>query len=352
MTSPPQPPPSDQPDPGNQQPGQQPPPAGYGQQPPPPPPGYGQAPPPPGYGQAPPPPGYGQAPPPPGYGQAPPPPGYGQAPPPPGYGQAPPPPGYGQAPPPPGYGQAPPPGMPPADPNKVDVGEAFSWAWGKFKSNVGAMILPGLAVFVLLLVALLLSIFNSAIFGTSETTTYGSGTGFTYEITSTSMSAGGWIIFGLIQLVVYIGILYLMASIISGAIRVANGEAVSASSFLVPMRFGPVILTSILVGIVSAIGYALCIIPGLIAVFFLQFSVVATIDRSLSPIDAMKASFELTKSKPGDSFLAVIVAWAINVVGAILCYIGLIVSAPIAALYYVHCWRKLTGGPIAAPDAA
>ncbi|UVF76891.1 YciC family protein [Gordonia mangrovi] len=348
-------PPSEQPDPDHQQPstpgdGQQPPSPEYGQQPPPP--GYGQQPPPPGYGQQPPPPpGYGQQPPPPppGYGQQPPPPGYGQQPP--GYGQ--PPPGYGQpAPPPPGYGQAPPPGMPPADPTKVDVGRAFSWAWGKFKNNVGATILPGLAVFALLLVALLLSIFNAAIFGTTETTTYGSGSGYTYEITTESMGAGGWIIFGLIQLVVYVGILYLMASIISGAIRVANGEAVSAKSFLVPMRFGPVFLTAILVGIISAIGYALCIIPGLIAVFFLQFSVVATIDRSLSPIDAMKASFELVKTKPGDSFLTLIVAWAINFVGAILCYIGLIVSAPIAALYYVHCWRTLNGAPIAPPDPA
>src|SRR3984885_13857035 len=85
----------------------------------------GDYPPPPGYGPPPgPPPGYG---PPPGQPQ----PGYR---PPPGYGAPPPPPGYG--PPQPGYG--PPPG------SGFSIGEAWAWAWNKFKRNLGPLILAAL----------------------------------------------------------------------------------------------------------------------------------------------------------------------------------------------------------------
>jgi uncharacterized membrane protein len=34
-------------------------------------------------------------------------------------------------------------------------------------------------------------------------------------------------------------------------------------------------------------------------------------------------------------------------VGALLCGVGLIVAVPVAALFQVHTYRKLLGGPIA-----
>ncbi|MEY1677033.1 hypothetical protein AB4Z55_22955 [Gordonia sp. ABKF26] len=297
---------------------------------------------------------------PPQYGQQPPqPPQYGQQPPQqPPYGQQPPQqPQYGQAPPPPppggpqygdvgAYPGAPDPYGAPGDSGKIDVGTAFSWAFGKFKNNIGAMILPGLTVFLLGAVVIALAIFGVALFSTTETTDLGGG--YTYE--TTSLSAGGTILMILIYALLFIGLLYIQASIISGAVRVANGEPVTAKSFLTPIRFGPVIGTAILVGIITGIGYALCIIPGIIAMFFLMFSVVATIDKSLSPINAMKASFELTKSKVGDSILTLLVTYAINLVGVLVCYVGLIVAAPVAQLFLVHCWRRLNGAPIAPAD--
>ncbi|MFE0747737.1 hypothetical protein [Gordonia sp. NPDC058843] len=320
MSQPPYPPvpPPDPQQPGGF-PGQQPP--QYGQQPPPPP-QYGQQPP-----QQPP---YGQQPPPqPQYGQAPPPPPGG-----PQYGDA------GT------YPGAPDPQGAPYDSGKVDVGTAFSWAFGKFKNNVGAMILPGLAVFLLLAVFLALAIFGTALFSSTETTDLGGG--YTYE--TTTLGTGGLILMILLYVLLYIGLIYIQASIISGAVRVANGEPVTAKSFLTPIRFGPVIGTAILVGIIVGVGTALCVIPGIIAMFFLMFAVVATIDKGLSPVDAMKASFELTKSKVGDSILTLLVTYAIHLVGALVCYVGLIVAAPVAQLFLVHCWRRLNGAPIAPAD--
>ncbi|SDU62783.1 Uncharacterized membrane protein [Gordonia westfalica] len=285
------------------------------------------------------PPQYGQQPPP-QYGQQPP--QYGQQP---EFGQ----PQYGQAPPPPPPGAYPGAPVPPGAPGtKVDVGEAFSWAFNKFKNNVGAMILPGLVVFLLGAALIAVGFSAVALFGTTERVDYGNG--FYYE--ETTLGFGGSVLFGLVYLVFIVGLLYIQASIISGAVRVANGEPVTAKSFLTPIRFGPVVGTAILVGIITGIGYVLCIIPGIIAMFFLMFSVVATIDKSLSPINAMKNSFELTKSKVGDSIITLLVTYAINLVGVLVCYVGLIVAAPVAQLFLVHCWRRLNGAPIAPADPA
>ncbi|MDL9936157.1 hypothetical protein QSJ18_05335 [Gordonia sp. ABSL1-1] len=342
------PPPPDQSDPTAGGPQPDPTPPSYGQQTPPPAPDYGQAPPSaPDHGQAPPP-GYGQTPPP-AYGQTPPP-GYGQTPPP-AYGQTPPPGGFDGPPPAPGYG-APQGGYPPApgygtDPTKVDVGQAFNWAWSKFKNNVGAMVLPGLAALALIIILTVVAVVGAGLSSTEKTIEgpYGS-------YTETEFSFGGTVLLFLLYLVFIVALFYLQASIISGAVRVANGEPVTASSFLVPTRFGPVLITAIIVGVITSIGMALFVIPGLIAIFFLQFAVVATIDRGLSPIDAIKASFDVAKCKVGDSLVTLILTWLLTAVGAIVCYVGLIVSVPFAQLFFVHCWRRLNGAPIAPPDPA
>ena len=255
-------------------------------------------------------------------------------------GGTPPPPAspYGAA---PGYG-APVPGGPGTP---FSVGESFSWAWSQFKANPGPMILPGVIMAVVALVfwGLAYWAFSSA---SDTVTTYNYEDGY-----STSASLGGGAVAGLTvgYILGLLVLLYIEASILSGAVRVANGEAVTAQSFLVPIRFGPVIGTAILVAIITGVA-SLCVgVGGLIAGFFLQFAVLATISEGKSPGEALTRSFRITTNRIGDSILTLIVVWLTNFVGALLCGIGLIVSAPLAALFQVHAYRRIVGEPIAPP---
>jgi uncharacterized membrane protein len=61
----------------------------------------------------------------------------------------------------------------------------------------------------------------------------------------------------------------------------------------------------------------------------------------------MKASFEIVKNNVGDSIIALLVQYAIILVGAILCGIGLIVAVPVALLFQVYTYRTLSGGQVA-----
>ena len=326
MTQPPNPP-------GEFPPGSYPPPGGY----PPPPPAGGFPPPPPG--GYPPPPG-GFPPPPPGGGYPPPPPGWGQGypPPPPGYGYPPPPPAEGgYFPPPPGYGM-------PA--NRYSVGDGLSWAWGKFTKNPVPLIVSTL-VFGLLLVVLnslvqpLLQAVSPETFTAIDT-----GDGL-IESTSRSLPGAGFavlILTSLFQLVVGAAI---SSGYYGGMLDIANGQTVAIGSFFRPRNIVSVILSSLIVGVLTAIGVLLCILPGLLVSIFAMFSTVAIVDRNLSPIDGIKASFAIARQNFGQVLLAWLTAAAIMLVGALLCGVGLLVAAPVSYLFIVYTYRKLSGGSVA-----
>lgn len=314
---------------------------------PPPPPGNN---PPGGYPPPPPPGGYPPPPPPGGY-PPPPPPGGGYPPPPPPGGYPPPPPAAGY--PPPGPGGYPPPagGFPPAGgpgylgAQSYSVGDAFSWAWAKFTANAAALIVPtlvyGLIVFALQVV---FGALTQAV--APESTSYmsdGDGFWFSYNVSSPAsfaIAALGWIVAlvvgGAIQSAYY-----------NGMLDVANGRPVTIGSFFKPRNVGAVIIASVIVGFVTSIGFGLCVLPGLIVATFTMFTVIALLDRNLSPIDAIKTSFDIAKNNFGQVLLTLLLVILIVAAGALLCGVGLLVALPLVALIEVYAYRKLSGGQVA-----
>ncbi len=328
-----------------------PPPGGY------PPPGQGGYPPP-GQGGYPPPGqqgGYPPPPPPPGGGYPPHPQQGGYPPPPPPSGYPPPPQQGGYPPPPPGAPGYPPAqgGYPPAGPpgyggaQPYSVGEAFSWAWNKFTKNAAPLIIATL-VYGLILVVLqvIVNLLQAAVSpGVSDYTS--SGNGFSYSWSTTSMGLGGILISIVGWFVSLIVGAAIQSGYISGVLDIANGQQVSVGSFFRPRNIGQVIIAGLIVGVITTIGFFLCIIPGVIASIMLVFTVVALLDRNLSPVDAVKTSFDLSKANFGNVFVTWLAMVATAFVGALLCGVGLIVAVPVAALILVYAWRRLSGGQVA-----
>ncbi len=331
-----------------------------GQTPPgyPPPPGYGAPPPGPGYGAPPSGPGYGAPPPGPGYGRhASPPPGPGGYGPPPGEG---PPPSYGTPPPPPGglppsgYG-APPPGYPPQPgygappggpvPSQFNIGEAVSWAWNKFTKNAVALIVPLLIYLVVIGVVAVIASVLPAVLGQSTSTTYTDTYGNTTSGTAITLGPASYAVMAIGYILLFIAAIFMAAAILTGCLDIADGRPVSIGSFFKPRNLGPVFLTAVLIGLGTAIG-SLCIVGGIIFGFIAQFAIAFVIDRSLSPIDSIKASYATVKSNIGDALVSFLVQYAIIIVGELLCGVGLLVAMPVALLIQVYTYRKLSGGQV------
>lgn len=296
--------------------------------PPPPPGGY---PPPPAGGFPPPSPG-GFPPPPPGWGQGyppPPPPGYGYPPPPPAAG--------GYFPPPPGYG---------APAKSYSVGEALSWAWAKFTKNPLPLIVATLVFGLILVVlnALMQPLIRAA---SPETYNAIDVSGDLVTSTTQTITAAGIAVLILSLLVHMVVEAAIASGYYGGMLDIANGQPVAIGSFFRPRNIVSVIIASLIVGVLTAIGTVLCILPGLIVSIFTVFSTVAIVDRNLSPIDGIKASFQIVKENFGPVLLAWLTSVAIMLVGALLCGVGLLVAAPVTYLFIVYTYRKLSGGSVA-----
>lgn len=313
--------------------------------PPPPPDGYQ----PPGQGGYPPPGQRGGYPTPPPPGGYPPPPQQGGYPPPPPPSGYPPPPHQGGYPPPPpgapgyppaqsGYPAVGPPGYGGAQP--YNVGEAFSWAWNKFTKNAGPLIIATLVYgLILIVLQVIVNLVQAAVSpGVSDYSS--SGSGFSYSWSTTSMGLGGILISIVGWFVSLIVGAAIQSGYISGVLDIANGQQVSVGSFFRPRNIGQVIIAGLIVGVITTIGFVLCIIPGVIASIMLVFTVVALLDRNMSPVDAVKTSFDLSKANFGNVFVTWLAMVATAVVGALLCGIGLIVAVPVAALILVYAWRR------------
>jgi uncharacterized membrane protein len=268
------------------------------------------------------PPGY---PPPPGYGAPPPPP-------PPGYGA----PAGGGYPAQPGYGA--PGGQPGA---QFSIGEAFSWAWGKFTQNAVPLIVATLIYGVLLGIAYAVTLLGGGLGGTTTTTSSDG-----YTTTTTDIGAGGLAAMIAGYILLYAIGIFAQSAFLSGVLEIADGRQPSIGSFFKPRNLGQVILASIIIGILTSIGSFLCIVPGLIVGIFAQFAVPFVIDRSQNAIDGLKSSFSTVQANFVNALLVWIVGVAAVTVGALACGVGVLVGGPVAALISIYGYRKLSGGQV------
>lgn len=299
--------------------------------------------------------GYPQQPPQqPGYGQGgyPPPGGFpppqdpfakggqgGQGFPPPQGGQGFPPPPQGGFPPPPGGGF----GAPQQQP--FNIGDAFSWAWNKFSKNAVALIVSMLVYWLIFAVVggLFYFVFASTLTNVVTTTDPDS-----YSTQTTADLSTGSIVVGIIGFVVILFLGFLaQASYSTGLLDIADGREVTIGSFFKPRNFGAAAVTALLVAVIFVIGYALCIIPGIVAIFLLAYAVLFSVDRGLSAGDALRSSFETVKANAGQSILATFLSGLVAGAGAILCYVGALVTGPLGQLVQVYAYRRLSGGQVA-----
>ncbi len=281
----------------------------------------------------PPPPPAGDSPPPPppaaAYPPPPPPPGAGYPPPGGAYPPPPPPPPGATYPPPPGYYG--PPVTPAPQRAPFSATDAIGYGWKGFTANIGPLILIGLV----LLVASILSNWLSQGFESWLVTFIGS------------------ILSAFISLVISLGL-------IRAALAILDGGRPSVEQLVSTRDIGPYIIASLLVALVVTVGLILCIIPGLIAGFLLQFYGYAIIDRKSdsvttapqsSPTGAMRASFEVVAANVGPLILLAVLCFLLNLAGALLCGVGLLVTMPVTAIAIAYAWRYFSGGRIAAPTA-
>ena len=202
----------------------------------------------------------------------------------------------------------------------VDIGGAFSYGWGKFTQNVGPLIVAVLVMWVLQLIV-------QAI-----------GFGFRSLILR--------LIVGLVAVLVGAIASFGLANV---SLKLVNGQPVEISDALptgnLVMSYA---ITAILIQIVVTIGLYLCIVPGVIAAVFLWFGHFVVLDEGVAPGDAISRASKLVQGHFGSVLGFMVLALLINIVGAILCGIGLLVTIPLTTVAAAYVYKGLKGEVAAA----
>lgn len=202
------------------------------------------------------------------------------------------------------------------------IGEAISYGWAAFKKQPGPLLLVVLVVFIV-----------SGIFN---------GLGYAFD------SVVLQFVFQLLS--IFVSIVISMGLIRVG-LKITRGETAEVGDLFSTEHLGQYIGASILFTIIFTIGLILCIIPGIIAAVVLGFFGFAVIDRGADVTSSLSISADITQGHRGTLFGFYIVLGLLNLLGALLCGVGLLVTYPVSIVAVAYAYRKISGEPIA-PIAA
>jgi uncharacterized membrane protein len=100
-------------------------------------------------------------------------------------------------------------------------------------------------------------------------------------------------------------------------------------------------LTSILTGLIVIGGLLLLIIPGIIFGIRLKYACYLIIDKNLKPMEAIKASWKMTKGNAWNLFFFGILLGLINILGFLCLIVGLFITVPLTMLATTFVYRRL-----------
>ncbi len=179
--------------------------------------------------------------------------------------------------------------------------------------------------------------------------------GFDAEFGIGNMDSGfraGSLILSMIGLVVsfVVGAL-IQAAFVRGALHELNGNKPDFGAFFQFGNVAQVLLASLILGVLTSIGYLVCVIPGVIAMFLTWYTLTFVLDQNHDAMTAIKSSYNLTSQNVGPLLLLALACVGLNIVGALLCLIGLLVAGPVTLIAATYAYRFLVNGPISPPTS-
>jgi uncharacterized membrane protein len=270
-------------------------------------------------------------------------------------------------PPPPGAPGIPPsPGIPPAPgagytayapggiaAPQIDVGDSFNWSVKKFQQYLGPFLtLSGIIVVVQVIRGLLVDHLANSV----GQLTINQQTG---ALETTSNFWGGFVGVLLIGVLFGIVVWLLRIGLLRAALRTSQGGVPSISDLTSGHNTWAYIVTAIVVGLLTGVGFLLCFLPGLAALFFFMFSATHSLDKGAGVGDSLRWSFEAVKGNVMPVVILVLLSFVIGILGSLFHNIGGVVISGVLALFVepffallnANIYRKLGQEPIAPVEA-
>ncbi|MEV6323417.1 hypothetical protein AB0M45_19805 [Nocardia sp. NPDC051787] len=209
----------------------------------------------------------------------------------------------------------------PAGPGTLDVGRALSYGLAKFRSNPGPWVgVTAVGVVIYLTFSLVVQL-------TDPTT---------------------MLPLLLIFLAIIAGVWLVQSAMVRGALYETDGTPPPFGAYFRFLNAGNVLLTALLAFLLTFLGSAICLIPGLIAGWLCMFSLHFVVDQDQGPFEALKSSFSLVVANAWQVLLLALAVLVVTFLGLLLCGLGLLIAGPVATIAVTYAYRTLTGGTVAA----
>ena len=216
-------------------------------------------------------------------------------------------------------------------PAMIDFGDVFARTWNIFKDQWG----------MCLLVLFLAILFNLVV---SNGLPHGGrliGTIVNNRELGAFLSGIGGLVGGVLSLWISIGQTLIFLGIARGD-PVDLGHLFAGGPYLLR-----IFVASLIAGIVMFFGLLLLIVPGVfLALMFWPFYLLI-VDRNVGVVDSFDIARRITDGNKATVFLLAMVTFALTVVSAIPCGIGLLFTVPFFALLWPVAYLAMTGQPTA-----
>ena len=107
--------------------------------------------------------------------------------------------------------------------------------------------------------------------------------------------------------------------------------------------FVPALVASLLISVGVFVGMIFCIIPGLVILAVTMFSYLFIVDRNMDFWPAIQASHEVVKLDYLGFTLFILALGVLQIVGALLCFVGLLVTLPIMYADITVAYKETVG---------
>ena len=107
--------------------------------------------------------------------------------------------------------------------------------------------------------------------------------------------------------------------------------------------FIPTLVAAILIGLFTFLGTLLCIIPGLVVAAMYKFTYLFIVDKRMDFWPAMEASHAVVKNDYFGFTMFLLLAVLVNLLGALCCIVGLLVSIPVTFAAITVAYREIVG---------
>lgn len=107
--------------------------------------------------------------------------------------------------------------------------------------------------------------------------------------------------------------------------------------------FVPSLAAVVVVAIFATIGFLLCIIPGLVVLAMYKFTYLFIADKKMDFWAAMQASHSIVKQDYFGFTMFLVAMGLLNLLGLLLCVVGLLVTLPITYLAITAAYRDIVG---------